>query len=259
MLVALNCIVLTALLILLILEETRCRRFFKSVEQTKQGLLALAHELRSPLAQLRKYHEFLRSDEFGKLSFAQQEALSRIDTAFSETVVLVERLLARSRIDDGRIAPDNASVDLIEIVSAAIRAVEPQAQNHEHRLAYSGPKSGAYVRIDPLLLHGILDELLMNAILYMPRSGVIRITVKTDASSVRCSIQDQGIGIPAAEKKFVFQKFFRGEKSRLLAAGNGLGLAFAKQFTQQANGKIEFVSKDGKGSTFTVILPRKKR
>ena len=259
MLVAFNIVVLCALFVLLIVEEIRFRRFSALVSEKREGLLSLAHQLRSPLAALRKYQSFLQSNEFGKLSFAQQEALNKIDGAFGESVVLVERILARSRIDDGRLSTEEAVVDFVDSANAAVQAVTPAADARKHQIFSSVPKKQILVKMDPLLLHGILDELLMNAIQYMPAGGTVRVTLAQTQSSVLLSVADKGIGIPDSEKKLIFQKFFRGQKARILASGNGLGLAFAKQFAQQGRGTISFVSQEGKGSTFTLSLPRSAR
>ena len=256
-LVAFNIIILSALFLLLIVEEVRHRRFSALVSETQKGLVSLAHQLRSPLSTQRKYHEFLRSKEFGQLSFAQQEALNKMHIAFGDVVILVERLLARSRIESVPIAADSTSINLVEIARSALEAVTPAVEAHAHRVKFSAPRKTVPVKMDPLLLHGIIDELLMNAISYMRDNGALDVSVKIERSSAVLSVKDTGIGIAENEKKLIFQKYFRGRHARAMAAGNGLGLAFAKKFAEGSGGSIRFTSKERKGSTFFLSLPQR--
>lgn len=258
MLVIFNVLVLFALLVLLVLEEIRYRKFSSTVRETQEGLLALAHQLRSPLATLKKYHAFLRGNEFGKLSFAQQEALSKVDLAFAESVVLMERLLARSQIEDVSMTPRKSEpVDIVQSCTAAISAITPAAEKLNQHIAFATPSRRIHVQADPLLLHGILDELLLNAISYTPKNGKIMIGITTTKTTATIAIRDNGIGISDAEKKNIFHKFFRGNKARQMSDGTGLGLAFTKAFVERSGGSIRFVSQEGKGSTFSVTLRRK--
>lgn len=257
MLPILNSFVLSILLVLLVMEEVRYRRFQQRVAETRRGLLSLSHQLRSPLAALKKYHLFLRSSEFGKLSLSQQEALSKIDASFGETVVLIERLLARSRIEECSMSSDTSVVDVREGCEAAIGAIAPEAEQREQRIVFRAPHKALYAKADPLLFHGILDELLVNAINYTRNRGTVQVSIESGTSSVTVHIRDNGIGIAPNEKRSIFQKYFRGEKARSMAKGNGLGLAFAQSFAKRMGGSIRFVSTEGKGSTFSLALRRK--
>lgn len=257
-LIVLNIIILGALLVLLLAEERRYRVLARTVEETGKELTVVAHQLRSPLSNMRKYQEFLQSKEFGVLTFAQQEALNKAQIALSESVVLLDRLLARSHLEEGRMSAEPVTVNVFESVTAAFNAVRAAAEKKKQRLTVTGMRN-ARVFADPLLLHGIFDELLFNAIHCTPDEGSIRVQIRQAGAKVTVTIADTGIGISDEERPHIFQKFFRGERAKQLYVGNGLGLAFSQLFAERMGGTISFQSAQDKGAAFTVTLPRTKR
>ncbi len=259
MLIALNVAVLAALLVLLIGEEVRFRQFKRRVEATRESLGQLAHQIRTPLTNLRKYLSFLQSHDFGTLTIAQQEAVHKMEVALGEGVVLIDRLLAQSRIEEGGMAASPVTLNAMRSVEAAISALKPLADERGHRVLLRGQGQWFPVRADPLLLHGILDEILLNAIAYTPTKGTITVTVAQAGNTVAIRVKDTGIGILPAEKRRIFEKFFRGDRAAAMYAGNGLGLSFASEFARRCGGSVRFISAEKKGSTFTVSLPRAKK
>ena len=251
---AVQIIVLLALVLLLICEEIRFRKFTQRVERTREELQGLAHQMRSPLALLRKYHLFFRSKEFGNVSLSQQEMLSDVEHALESAVVLSDRLLARSQIEASSLSSERP-VHVLSAVRAALDAVGPLLEERGHRVVVRGRGSAA-VRFDPLLLHGVLDELLINAASYTKPKGTITVSVVPRGKAVSIAVTDTGIGIAPDERSHIFQKFFRGERASKMATGNGLGLAFTKSFVDGARGAIRYASTVNKGTTFTITLPR---
>lgn len=256
MTVAFNILLLLGLLILLLCEELRYRRFTKTVQETHSTLSALAHRLRSPMATIRKYNEFLRSKEFGNLSIGQQEALSKMESASREMLIAFQRLLATARIDEQEIATDPVRVNILESTQMVVQAIAPLVDKQQHQLDFSSIPSHLFVHMDPLHFHGILDEILLNAFAYTPPGGRITVRAREGKESVVVSIEDTGIGIPHGERDRVFEKFFRGERASHMCDGTGLGLSFAQQLAEKYGGTISFTSEEGKGSTFTVSLPK---
>lgn len=251
-----NFFILAGLVLLLLREELRFRRFSKTVKDTKADLTMIVHQLRSPLGNLRKFTDFLQCKEFGNLSFSQQEAISSVQTSLTESLLLLDRLLGRSRLDEGKVTLQSASLHLRDIVQGVLDAVMPITKKKKHVLTMKGGK-GLQVFTDPLLLHAILDEIISNAIYYTPDGGKIEVSISDQGNSVAVEVIDTGIGISDEERPHVFEKFFRGERAKPLHPGNGLGLAFAKQFTERLGGTIQFRSTEEKGSAFTVLMPKK--
>ena len=256
LLLVFNFLVLSGLVLFFIREERRFRSFSKRVSETKADLTSIVHQLRSPLSNLRKYNEFLQSKEFGTLSFAQQEAINKVQSSLSASIVLLNRLLARSRLDEEKIMTQPAELNLRDIVQGAVSAIAPAAHGKHQEIMIEG-EDGVEVFADALLLHGILDEILLNAVHYTHDGGKMSIWISDAGNVGQVAIKDTGIGITSAEKPFIFQKFFRGERAKAMAAGNGLGLSFAKLFTERMGGTIQFSSTEGKGTILTVTLPKK--
>ena len=252
-----NIVVLASLLVFLVCEEFRFRRFLRKVRETKSDLLSIVYKLRTPLANLRKYNDFLQEKQFGSLSLSQQEAVSKVQESLGDTVVLLDRMLARSHIDEAAVSVDSAPRVVRDELSGAAQAFSALIKKKRQTFAVKG--SGAVkLKADPIVLHGIFDELLANAVHYTPEEGGITVVVSDGNRDVTVEIRDTGIGISASEAPHVFDKFFRGELARTMHDGSGLGLPFAKKFTETLGGTIRFVSKEGKGSTFTVTIPKPK-
>lgn len=254
-LVIANGIVLTVLVFFYVWEERRHRSLRKKVADTKADLTVIIHQLRSPLSDLRKYHEFLQNKEFGTLSFSQQEAINKAQSALSESILLFDRLIARSRLDEGTVASEQMPLGMREIVQGVVDSVMPIVREKKHELVL---KVNGNIRVscDSLLLHGILDEIISNAVHYTPDGGKISIAVSEKGKFVIVEVRDSGIGISEEELPHIFDKYFRGETARTMFAGNGLGLAFSRQFARMFGGTLVCQSSLKKGTVFTLSLPR---
>ena len=247
---------LAALLVLLLGEEARYRHLAQRVAETQKTLAVFAHQLRSPLAALRKYNLFMRDKAFGKLSLTQIDVLGKMDAATDESVLLLNRLIAGSRIEEGKIESHPVRTDLCDCLEAAINAVAGFIEERKHIVRFASSARSIFVFADPLLLHGIFDEILQNAAVYTLPEGTITVTAKNVGNKASVTVRDTGIGIPPEEQGCIFEKFYRGKRAiDLYKNGHGLGLCFAQQFSKSMGGAIRFDSKKNKGTTFTVILP----
>lgn len=257
-LITFNVLVLAGLAVFFAWEERRHRRFSRTIAETKADLITIVHQLRTPLSNLRKYNEFLQNEELGDISLAQQVVLGNVRITLAESFILLDRLLARSRLDDGKVGMQPASLNVRDVVQGTLAAVMPITMNKHQKVTLKGTGT---IRIftDPLLLHGILDELLFNAAHYTPDGGRISVTLREKEKFVDIEVSDTGIGISKAERPHMFEKFFRGERATSMVAGHGLGLSFAKQFAATLGGSIQFRSAKGKGSTFTLSLRKKRK
>ncbi len=253
MLVALNIVVLVAIVLLLVGEEWRFRRFSARVSATREALLLLTHKLRSPLAGLRKYHVFLQHQDFGSLSIAQQEAISRGDAFLGETIVLLGKLLKQARLSEAELS--SGPQDVNASVRTVVESLREMASGKKHVVSVKEDPDQPKVNADLLDLHGIFDELFTNAISYTPPRGRISVDIRHTRSDVFVSISDNGIGVIPRERRYLFEKFFRGERARSMAPGNGLGTTFAKRFAQQMGGDVRYVPGKKRGSTFVVRIP----
>lgn len=258
MLIALNITVLLTLIVLLLVEEWRHLRMKSTNEETRAALLAMAHELRSPLANVKKFNSFLLSRQFGKLTFAQQEIMGKIHLSLSESLVGIDRLLARAHLEEAMVSDRPSILNVRESIDAALAAIRPSADKKYLAMDIQGGED-AVVFGDILLLHGIFNEVLLNAIGYTPPKGAISVRVQEQSDDVVVTVSDDGIGIPDGEQAYVFHKFFRGEQARMLAPGNGLGLWFVQESLHKIGGEISFTPRRERGTTFTIRLPKPKK
>jgi two-component system sensor histidine kinase SenX3 len=120
-----------------------------------------------------------------------------------------------------------------------------------------GGDRGAFVRGDAQILIEAVGNLIANAILYSPRSSRVGVGVKIEGVTVEIAVSDQGIGITESDRDRIFERFYRADEARSRrTGGTGLGLSIVKHATQRHGGEVRLWSRPGRGSTFTVVLPR---
>jgi signal transduction histidine kinase len=112
------------------------------------------------------------------------------------------------------------------------------------------------IMLDPKLIRIIFQNLISNAVKYTPSRGKVEVTVKNIGDNLEIVVSDTGYGIPANQQDKVFTKLFRADNIQAMdTEGTGLGLYIIKSVLDESGGKISFVSKENKGTTFTVVLP----
>lgn len=224
----------------------------EEVEARRVALIGnVAHELRTPLTGLEGYLEGLLDGIFppSTLTFSQMHIevrrLSR----------LVNDLQALSRIEAGEIPLNLQKLDLIGVIERVIRQLEPQAQGLD--ITLSSPHERLFVIADLDRTAQLLLNLIGNAIRYTPEGGQITVFAHMDEYLAQVSIQDSGIGIPADALPYLFERFYRVDRSRARhSGGSGIGLTIARQLAWAMGGDLSAESDGaGKGSTFRFRLP----
>jgi hypothetical protein len=142
-------------------------------------------------------------------------------------------------------------VNVGEIVRETAESLQPQRQ-----VQVTVRTQDAVVRGDPVRLRQVFENIIGNAIKYSPDGVPVNVRVTETDRTVRIAVHDRGIGIPAGEMKFLFERFTRASNAkRSKIKGTGLGLYFAKTLVERHGGNIQVQSALGEGSTFTVVLP----
>jgi signal transduction histidine kinase len=191
----------------------------------------------------------------GELTPMQQEFTRRIHSSGLQMRDLVLNLLEISRIEMGTTMKQE-ELDLHALLSESIAELEDQAQAKGHVLITQFCDERLRVLGDKLLLQQMVRNLLGNAIKYTPKDGHITTSTIVNDGHVLVSFQDNGIGIPAEDLPFIFNKFFRSHSDATVdIEGNGLGLAIVKSIAENHGGQVTVESAVGQGSTFTVKLP----
>ncbi|MBF9196620.1 sensor histidine kinase [Microvirga terrestris] len=175
---------------------------------------------------------------------------TRMRQAVAQLSALVQSLIRRVQLD-GRTKLQQRECDWTELVSIACEQV--RTHQPERRFKIKKGKS-ASVRCDPLLLEQVFELLIGNAAKYSPLESAIEIEGFVVGGNFAIAIKDHGVGIPEEDLPLLFRPFFRSRRTTSVN-GVGLGLALANQIVNAHSGKIHVVSQEGRGSTFTVMLP----
>lgn len=239
------------------------------LDQAKTEFVSLAsHQLRTPLSAINWYTELLLSGDAGKVTKSQREYLQEIAGGNKRMIDLVNSLLNVSRLDLGRLTSQPAPTDVAALAGELRK--ELASGITKKKLAYIEKIDQKLppVVADPKLLRMIVQNLLSNAIKYTPK-GSVTLTLRRAASKdiqaakrrqdkpyLYMSVADTGYGIPVSQQDKVFEKLFRADNVRVLdVEGTGLGLYIVKEVVEQLGGRVWFDSVEGKGTTFTVVLP----
>ncbi|AIQ41480.1 HAMP domain-containing sensor histidine kinase [Paenibacillus sp. FSL R7-0297] len=224
---------------------------------TRQEFLAnISHELRTPITYLQGYAKVLKS---GLYETEEEKGLylDIIDQEAHRLQHLVDDLFELAKMEEGRIPLNLEQVDLRQIVDQAVRRVELPAKEKGLLLtaSYDG---GQDVRVlgDGKRMEQIVMNLLENAVRYTEK-GQIKVNLRFTPDSAIFVVEDTGIGIPEAELPFIFDRFYRVEKSRSRQyGGSGLGLSIVNKLVELLGGTIVFTSKVGVGTRCEVTFKR---
>jgi two-component system sensor histidine kinase SenX3 len=213
-----------------------------------------SHELKTPVASVSLLAEAIESaadDPDQVRRFA-----GRITAEAERLAELTSRIMSLSRLQaaEGMAQAEPVSID--EVVRASVEAHAVQADSAGVELTRGGDR-GAWVRGESQVLVEAVGNLLANAIAYSPRGSRVGVGVKLDGDVVEIAVADQGIGISKTDRDRVFERFYRADEARSRGTGGtGLGLSIVKHATQRHGGEVLLWSRPGKGSTFTMRLPR---
>ena len=239
----------------LAIDHARAYDEMKSALAIRDQFLVIAsHELRTPLTPLKGLlqlaHFRLTRREYEPL----KRYLVRADVQADRLGGLVTSLLDVSRIASGRFVVECepvALLPLIERVLEVTRVMEP-----DRTITLTTPDAPVVALADPARLEQVLMNLLANACKYSPPEMPIRVHVQAEPHETAIAVQDEGIGIPADEQQRIFERFHRADNIDRHVSGLGLGLFIARQIVEAHGGSLRVDSAPGRGSTFTVRLPR---
>jgi signal transduction histidine kinase len=218
----------------------------------------MSHELRTPLNAIIGVSEMLRED--AEAARGDLEPLDRVLGAARHLLSLINDVLDLSKIEAGRMELHLESFALAPLIEEVVRTVEPLASKSANRLEVSCEAGLGSMHADQMRLRQALLNLMSNANKFTEK-GSIRVAARQGRQNGRewitLSVADTGIGMTAEQMGRLFQEFSQATSATASKyGGTGLGLTISRRFCQMMGGDIEVESEPGRGSTFTIRLPR---
>jgi two-component system, OmpR family, sensor kinase len=236
-------------------------RMFARLEQSFTALYRFiadaSHELKTPLMVLRAGVERALTNPGNP-----PENLEALDASLGEISrmsEMVENLLTLARADEGRAPLVVEPCDLRDLVAEAAETAGMLAEDGHHQVTTAMPEAPVTLPLDRNRLRQLLLNLVTNAVKYTPAGGQVGLELEDHGPEVILRVRDSGVGIAAGDLPHVFDRFWRGDPSRSRAGvppGTGLGLAITKWIAEAHGGSITVQSRPGRGTVFTVALPR---
>jgi heavy metal sensor kinase len=225
-------------------------RLEKLFNAQRRFLADVTHELRTPLTVIKGNVGLMR-----QLGAADEESLESINAEVDRLSRLVGDLLLLAQAESGKIPLDTHLVELDTILLEVF---------NQMKLLVGGRIEVRLSEIDQVQIHGDRDRIkqvflniIGNAVDFTPSGGQVSLSLRRVGEQAQVMVSDTGPGIPAEDLEHIFERFYRGEKSRTRAKGTGfgLGLSIAYWIVRSHQGTIEVHSQDGKGTTFCIWLP----
>ncbi len=222
-------------------------------EQLRRNMVAdVAHELRTPLSNIRGYLEAVNDG----LMKPDAAAIKSLNEEASRLSRLVDELQELSLAEAGELKLECQSGDITELLNRSVSAF--QAQTAAKGISLSLDLGGELppVNIDSRRIAQVLYNLLDNAMAHTESGGAITISALREGDRVEVAVTDTGAGIPDEDLPYIFERFYRVDKSRARATGgSGLGLTIAKGLVEAHGGEVKVRSEPGKGSRFSFTIP----
>ncbi|HFH8808917.1 TPA: ATP-binding protein [Streptococcus agalactiae] len=210
----------------------------------------VSHELKTPLHVISGYSELLANQMVPNEEVPQFAA--KIHKESERLVKLVEDIINLSHLDEQEKLPQE-TVNLYDLTQKVLEGLQAKADKKHIQINFNGEE--AILRGNPVLLNSLVYNLCDNALTYNHEKGQVNVTLKNSPDTITLEVSDTGLGIAEKDKKRIFERFYRVDKSRSkIVGGTGLGLSIVKSALDFHNGSIKVDSHLGQGTTMTVLL-----
>lgn len=254
-------IVLLLTMVLFIIDFIIVRSFEKlaAISRMKSEFInVVSHQLRSPLTNVTWALDIILCGDLGQLKEGQKEYLKIVKENAKRMHELVNDLLTVSRLEQGTLPLRKKELSLVEIINQLVLEFKPHLEASNIKIEFFPSAELPKIIADASQIKLVIENLVDNAIKYIRGKGEIKIRLNQRGNYIFFEIEDNGVGIPKQDQKYIFQKFFRSENvMRQQTEGSGLGLFIVKSIVERSGGKIWFKSEEEKGTTFYFTLPIK--
>ncbi len=232
--------------------------YLKELDRMKSDFVAMvAHELRAPIAAIEQQLNVILNNMAGEVTEKQAQLLGRAKERTKGVLDLIRDLLDLSKIEAGKMVQYKEPVSLHEVISRVVDLVNPEAAAKKISLEFVSASANPYINADRNSMEGIFTNVISNAIKYTHEGGSILVRLEHENSFAKISVADTGIGIKQEDISRIFDRFYRvksGETRQII--GTGLGLSIVKSVVDSHLGSITVESEEGRGTTFTILLPQ---
>ena len=227
------------------------RRIEEEANKAKlQFFTNISHELRTPLTLIADPVNYIIHDD--NLNLQQRNMLQIVQRNVLVLTQLVNEILDFRKVQNGKMELRLSDFNLTENMKQWIKLFNTSAQKKHIAISMNAPDA-VILRADQDKIERICYNLLSNALKYTSEGGEITLTAKEENGRVMISVADNGCGIASDELAYIFNRFYQAKNS---GRGTGIGLAIVKAFTELHHGEVSVKSEIGKGSTFTINIPR---
>lgn len=232
----------------------------RELSMLKSRLISIAsHEFRTPLSTILFSKSLLKryAKKIANQDIAQEIGIEcdSIEQSVKQMTTILDEVLLITKAEAGKVPFAPNMIDVTELFRKVVEKFTALTRD-SHTIVFAKPEEHIHLLADPKLMDSILSNLLSNAIKYSPQGGTVRCDLFQKNGAVLFSVHDEGIGIPETDQSHLFEAFHRGDNVSHIQ-GTGLGLSIVKQFVELHGGSIEVQSELNRGSTFTVVLPRR--
>lgn len=232
----------------------------RKLDKLRKDFVAnISHELRTPLSLMQGYSEAI-IDDIAETKEDKNELAKIILDEATRMSRLVNELLDLARIEAGHVQLQVEPVDISSLISHITNKFQNKIEENDITLNVTEKLDEAMATIDKDQIEQVLTNLLDNAIRHMEKDGEINVTVENNEEQLSIEVADDGIGIAEADLPFIFERFYKADKSRTRKEkdiGTGLGLAIVKNIIEAHRGTITVQSKLHQGTTFYIQIPNR--
>lgn len=245
------------------MEEEKRDALNKMIQMKDEFLSLISHEFKTPITVINSALQTMELVCRNELSDKAKGFLDKIRQNSNRQLKLVNNLLDITRMQAGRLKVNNKDMDIVELTQSITESISIYAEQKGIYLKFHSTLKNKIIGIDEEKYERILLNLLSNAIKFTLPGRSVRVRISKKIVNRKCkvaiTVKDEGIGIPEDKQAVIFEKF--GQVDSLLSRqseGTGIGLSLVKMMVELMGGQISLESVEGKGSTFTVILPAEK-